>query len=910
MKNPSKFWAMEKKGIFLVVTCILILFITGFFPAAFAATVTSSQDGNWSDGTTWDGGNAPTGSDNVIIDNGHTVTWNQVGTYTGDITIRPSGTLFIPDGTDPTVKGNTITNEGNFNFGSSGGGILRIDGTVTLDGGGTVNLSNTGNTIDGDSGAESLSPDILINVDNKIRGSGAIGQTNLSLVNHIGGIIEADQSTQLLVASFGGQLNNTGIIRSVGTGDLRLGATVVNLGGTIEANDSSTFDFVSDVVNGTLTVNDSAHLYFSGSMIGGTFTNTEFGTITVSGTGLGSVENFTNHGIVHVNGKTLRFVGPTVNNNLISLTSHEGSSHLQFDGNVTLTGGGMIDMSNYTGSQVYHYNFGLSNDKLTNVDNIIQGQGTIGGTGNFIENQESGIIKTDQFGTLILSGNLNNAGVISSTDSSTLQISSSTINTDGIIEANNTSTILHQGSITNGTITINDEAELDLWGTIQGANVTNTDLGTITVSSYTYLDGLTNNGTVNILNDKTLITNGDIVNYDTINLVSTGGTSEFRMDGTVTLSGNGTINLTDFTGNWIRGHPESISNDMLINMDNKIRGAGNIGLNELKIENLQHGNIVADQITELKIDPDSNGFNNTGNVHSLGLGTLTLTGGSFENGGSIFLNGTNSTMGKILTNGVLTNSCNGSISIVNGTFDNDGTLITYGLFTKTGGTFDNSGTIQFSSPTPTPNPNTGTFSSIPTICEADLTVTKSLDINSLIGDFDLTYNVMVHNNGPHLAQNVTVIDTIPAETSLVSTLGCAEDPNGIPICNLGYLKPDDSTRYTINLSSTPFIGNITNQAIVSTDNIDSNGTNDKIIISSTILPPCILPESGDWMITESCGISTDVMAPGSVIIQNDSVLIIFSDGSLTILAGENIIVVNGSTLRILEGSQLKINSTG
>jgi len=91
---------------------------------------------------------------------------------------------------------------------------------------------------------------------------------------------------------------------------------------------------------------------------------------------------------------------------------------------------------------------------------------------------------------------------------------------------------------------------------------------------------------------------------------------------------------------------------------------------------------------------------------------------------------------------------------------------------------------------------------------------------------------------------------------------------------------------------------------------DSDGTNDSKQIPITVneIPPCSPPVSDDWMITESCKISSDVIAPASVMIQNNSVVTVSSDGSLTILSGENIIIVKDSGLKLIQGSKLQINS--
>jgi len=104
-----------------------------------------------------------------------------------------------------------------------------------------------------------------------------------------------------------------------------------------------------------------------------------------------------------------------------------------------------------------------------------------------------------------------------------------------------------------------------------------------------------------------------------------------------------------------------------------------------------------------------------------------------------------------------------------------------------------------------------------------------------------------------------------------------------------------------------------NDLAVGANNDDDGGINRGavwVLFMHGTLPaiPCNPPESEDWIITDSCEISSDIIAPASVIIQNDSVVTINSGGSLTILSGENLIIVNGSGLKLIQGSNLQVNS--
>ncbi len=71
---------------------------------------------------------------------------------------------------------------------------------------------------------------------------------------------------------------------------------------------------------------------------------------------------------------------------------------------------------------------------------------------------------------------------------------------------------------------------------------------------------------------------------------------------------------------------------------------------------------------------------------------------------------------------------------------------------------------------------------------------------------------------------------------------------------------------------------------------------------------CEIPISGIWVVNESCHVLNDVIAPSSMIIQNNSVVTINSQGSITIPSGKNIIIVDGSGLQLIHGSSLNILS--
>jgi len=103
-----------------------------------AATITSTQSGNWNTGSTWVGGVAPGAADNAIIASGHTVTLT-VATSVTNFTINSNGTL-ADGGFNLTVSGNLVLN-GTWS-GSGAGRLVMTGASATLDGTGTINNAN------------------------------------------------------------------------------------------------------------------------------------------------------------------------------------------------------------------------------------------------------------------------------------------------------------------------------------------------------------------------------------------------------------------------------------------------------------------------------------------------------------------------------------------------------------------------------------------------------------------------------------------------------------------------------------------------------------------------------------------------------------------------------------------------
>ena len=127
--------------------------------------------------------------------------------------------------------------------------------------------------------------------------------------------------------------------------------------------------------------------------------------------------------------------------------------------------------------------------------------------------------------------------------------------------------------------------------------------------------------------------------------------------------------------------------------------------------------------------------------------------------------------------------------------------------------------------------------------EADLSVTKEADLDTVVAGEPLIYTVAVTNNGPSDATGVVVTDTLPAGVSFASaSAGCIE-ADGIVTCDIGSLSNGTSTKVIIEVT-VGFLttGIITNRVDVSGNETDINPDDNSGVKDTALVPnpACIL----------------------------------------------------------------------
>jgi len=893
-----------------VIAAFLLMMALGLSSAPayaqFSCTASSSVSvwanagsSNWNTAGNWNPSGVPnSASTSACILNGTATTVTQdISATVDDLTLNTGNALDISNGLTLAVAGTSISNAGTItlNGGAGSNGFINIGNNVTLSGGGTVTLATA--TGGGDAIIQqSVGGLTLTNKDNTIQGNGAIGWNGLALVNQSGGTIDATTASgQITTLGLnGGAITNAGLMEAT-SGVLQIQNAVANTG-NITANGGTVQLFTgSSITGGTLNTKG-----------GGTMETVAGNSTTLSGVTISSGSTYTAS-----NNATTVLLGTITNKGNIQLNGGAGSNGLiNVGNNVTLSGGGTVNLTTATGSGDAIIEQSGGSLTLTNADNTIQGNGGIGWNGLALVNQSGGTIDATtaggQINTLTLNGGgaITNQGLMEAT-TGTLQIQNAVTNTGGNITANGGTVQLFTGSsITGGTLNTKGG------GTMETVAGNSTTLSGVTISS---------GSTYTASNNATTVLLGTITNKGNIQLNGGGTTDGFiNINSNVTLSGGGTVTLATAGGSGSAYIQQSGGSFTLTNADNTIQGNGVIGNGGLAVSNA--GTIDANVSGQSLLLNGGGGITNTNLLETTNSGVLqiqnavTNTGNITANGGTVQL-----FTGSSITGGTLNTKGGGTMETVagNSTTLSGVTISSGSAYTASNnattvllGTITNKGNIQLNGGAGSNGfiniGNNVTLQGGGTVTLATAGGGGSAYIQQSGGSLTLTNadntiqgNGVIGNGGLALVNGGTLLANVTGQTMLVNGSGSLTN-NGTFEVTAG------STLHTQNGAFTNFSG-----STLTGGTYDANGTIQIDQLGST----------GGEIVTNAANIILDGSSSGAALISDSAGKNALSNlatnqGSFTIKNGGNANfttagdLANSGTVTVGSGTTLTLGSGG
>ena len=342
----------------------------------------------------------------------------------------------------------------------------------------------------------------------------------------------------------------------------------------------------------------------------------------------------TNAGTITTENNTdLVFVGTVNNSGTINVNSTGAASDIELRAATTLTGGGTVTFS---GNNAGINEAAAGNQRLTNADNTIQGEGRLGQNVAAFTNQ-SLIDANASGGTLTLDP------AASATDGG------AEFDNNGTLRASNGGTLLLTGcggggfDNAGGTIEAlaGSEVQLTANASVVGGTVRGVGDGVVraNIGQNVFFTDVTFEGDVVSDNNTDFGVDGTITNDGTITITSTGAFTDLEIQGATTLTGSGEVVLQGA----LAGINEFADGDQRLThaAGHTIRGEGRVGQNVTAFTNA--GLIAADVSGgTLTLDPAASAtdggsaFDNDGTLRASNGGTLLLTGsgsGGFDNAG-------------------------------------------------------------------------------------------------------------------------------------------------------------------------------------------------------------------------------------------------------------------------------------
>jgi hypothetical protein len=281
------------------------------------------------------------------------------------------GLVRFSNDVDPTLTG-TISNNGIVEQNSTGAATnVQILGGATLTGTGVWKMSN--NAANSFNSPFAAIPTLTNDTNHTIEGAGSMGANMFNFDNK--GLLDANQSTPLIVAP-NATATNTGTMQASAGGTLRLNAgTYTNTGGTIRALDASTVELIS-----------------GGTFVGGAYATTGSGVIKVNTVTLQDPTVQSGSKVQILDNADPILQGTVTNHGTVEQNSAGALTQAKINGNVLLTGSGVWKMTNNANNQILGT---ASGNILTNdASHTIQGSGNLGA--NMMGVVNKGLILADQ----------------------------------------------------------------------------------------------------------------------------------------------------------------------------------------------------------------------------------------------------------------------------------------------------------------------------------------------------------------------------------------------------------------------------------------------------------------------------------------------------------------------------------
>lgn len=497
---------------------------------------------------------------------------------------------------DAAVSG-TLTNNGTLAFESVGNSTdLYLYSDVTLAGSGSLTMSNNAqNRIFDASGYRGF---VLTNT-STIVGAGQIGLNTIDMVNQPAGVITASGSRGLFIDPAVTFINN-GVLRADAGGYLEL--------------DPGTYTF-----NTPVTAMNDGTVAFAGGTFSGQVTSQGTGVCAVRSFGGSTVfSNLINLGrIDQTNDYDVIWINTIDNRGTYNMGSVGNSTDIYIYSHVSLIGGGTISMSNQPQNNIYDA-AGNRGYMLTNSANTITGAGRIGlNTIDFVNGDDGSVIATVPQGIEFdPAASFTNNGTLRAEAGSFLRFVHATYQFNEPAIAGDGGVVLFSGGTYSGSV--DSEGAGEVRSASYGAS--------------SVLTNFTNLGTFAMPNDTDVGVYGSIVNHGTIDMRSVGNSTDMYVLGDTTLSGTGTLTMSNALQNNI--YDPSGNRGFTLTNAQAIIGAGRIGLNTINFINGPHGRVEATLSNGIEFDPASS-FSNAGELRASGGNIFFHPTPTFTNTGSI-----------------------------------------------------------------------------------------------------------------------------------------------------------------------------------------------------------------------------------------------------------------------------------